>query len=106
MSKAWSGRFSQPTDKLVEAFTESISFDARLAEVDIRGSKAHAEMLSEVGLISKDEFQSIAKELDSIGEMIRRGEMTFSSELEDIHLHIESELILSLIHISEPTRPY
>jgi argininosuccinate lyase len=96
MSKAWSGRFSQPTDKLVEAFTESISFDARLAEVDIRGSKAHAEMLSEVGLISKDEFQSIAGELDSIGEMIRRGEMRFSSELEDIHLHIESELIKRL----------
>jgi argininosuccinate lyase len=96
MSKAWSGRFSQPTDKLVEAFTESISFDARLAEVDIRGSKAHAEMLSEVGLISKEEFQSIARELDAIGEMIRRGEMKFSSELEDIHLHIENELIKRL----------
>src|SRR6478736_855462 len=96
MSKAWSGRFSQPTDKLVEAFTESISFDARLADVDIRGSKAHAEMLSEVGLISADEFRSIAKELDSIGQMIGRGEMKFSSELEDIHLHIESELIRRL----------
>ena len=96
MSKAWSGRFSQPTDKLVEAFTESISFDARLAEVDIRGSKAHAQMLSEVGLISADEFQSIAKELDAIGQMIGRGEMKFSSELEDIHLHIESELIKRL----------
>ena len=73
MSKAWSGRFSQPTDKLVEAFTESISFDARLAGVDIRGSKAHAEMLSEVGLITAGEFQSIANELDAIGEVIRRG---------------------------------
>ncbi len=96
MSKAWSGRFSQPTDKLVEAFTESISFDARLAEVDIRGSKAHAQMLSEVGLISGDEFRAIASELDSIGQMIGRGAMTFTSELEDIHLHIESELIRRL----------
>ncbi len=96
MSKAWSGRFSQPTDKLVEAFTESISFDARLAEVDIRGSKAHAQMLAEVGLISTDESASIARELDSIGELIGRGEMAFSSELEDIHLHIESELIRRL----------
>ncbi len=96
MSKAWSGRFSQPTDKLVEAFTESISFDARLAEVDLRGSKAHAQMLSEVGLISADEFTAIARELDAIGGMIARGEMRYSSELEDIHLHIESELIRRL----------
>jgi argininosuccinate lyase len=96
MSKAWSGRFSQPTDKLVEAFTESISFDARLAEVDIRGSRAHARMLSEVGLISTEEFQAIDRELQSIGEMIGRGEMAYSSELEDIHLHIESELIRRL----------
>jgi argininosuccinate lyase len=95
-AKAWSGRFSQPTDKLVEAFTESISFDSRLADVDIRGSKAHAQMLSEVGLISAEEFQSLARELDSIGEVIRRGEMPFRTDLEDIHLHIESELIKRL----------
>jgi argininosuccinate lyase len=95
-AKAWAGRFSQPTDKLVEAFTESISFDARLAAVDIRGSKAHAEMLSEVGLITKDEFRAIAGALDGIGGTIERGEMEFRQNLEDIHLHIESELIRQL----------
>jgi argininosuccinate lyase len=96
MSKAWGGRFSQATDKLVEAFTESISFDARLADVDIRGSKAHAQMLSEVGLISAEESAAITRELDAISGMIQRGEMAFRSELEDIHLHIESELIKRL----------
>jgi argininosuccinate lyase len=96
MSKAWSGRFSQPTDKLVEAFTESISFDARLADVDIRGSKAHAQMLSEVGLLTVDEFRAIARELDAIGATIRHGKLPFRQDLEDIHLHIESELIKQL----------
>ena len=32
MAKAWGGRFQQATDARVEAFTESISFDARLFE--------------------------------------------------------------------------
>ncbi|MBX3444482.1 MAG: argininosuccinate lyase [Planctomyces sp.] len=95
-AKAWSGRFSQPTDALVEAFTESISFDARLADVDIRGSRAHARMLSEVGLLTTEEFQAIDRELESIGGLIVDGKMEFRTELEDIHLHIESELVARL----------
>ena len=93
MAKAWKGRFSQPTDPRVEAFTESISFDARLAEVDIRGSQAHARMLAHVGLISSDERDAIVSELNNIGGEIARGELPFRAELEDIHMHIESALI-------------
>jgi argininosuccinate lyase len=50
--KAWGGRFQAATDARVEQFTESISFDARLADVDITGSQAHATMLAQVGLNS------------------------------------------------------
>ncbi|MCA8995095.1 MAG: argininosuccinate lyase, partial [Planctomycetaceae bacterium] len=96
MSKAWGGRFTEPTNAQVELFTESISFDARLAEVDVRGSKAHAEMLSEVGLISAEEFQQISANLTEILGEIQRGEMEFSPSLEDIHMHIESALIRRL----------
>jgi argininosuccinate lyase len=92
-SKAWSGRFSAPTDKQVEAFTESISVDARLAEVDVRGSQAHARMLAHVGLIRADECDRICRTLDEIFDAIRHGRMPFRRELEDIHLHIESALI-------------
>ncbi|MEZ6055704.1 MAG: argininosuccinate lyase [Planctomycetaceae bacterium] len=92
-SKPWGGRFDQPTNKLVEAFTESISFDARLAEVDIRGSKAHATMLAEVGLLSGDERTTICDNLDRIAGEIQRGELVWRTELEDIHMHIESRLI-------------
>ena len=93
MAKAWGGRFQQDTDPRVEAFTESISFDQRLYEVDIRGSKAHALMLSEVGLISQSERQKISNGLDEIRGEIEAGTFAFTAELEDIHMHIESALI-------------
>ena len=94
--KAWGGRFSQPTDKRVEAFTESISFDSRLADVDINGSQAHARMLADVGLLTAEERDRIVATLEEIRGMIHAGAMAWRTELEDIHMHIESELIRRL----------
>ncbi len=96
MAKAWGGAFSQATDPRVEKFTESISFDARLAEVDIQGSQAHARMLAEVGLITAAERDSIVVTLDEIRDEIAAGKMAWRIELEDIHMHIESALIARL----------
>ena len=93
VAKAWGGRFQQKTDPRVEEFTESISFDARLANVDIRGSQAHVRMLAHVGLITDDERDQIVSTLDDIGTDIAACKMEFTSELEDIHMHIESALI-------------
>ena len=59
MAKLWGGRFSKDTDKLVEDFHSSISFDQKLYKWDITGSKAHARMLGDVGVISKEEAQQI-----------------------------------------------
>ena len=64
--KTWGGRFSADTDKRVEAYTESISYDRRLYIHDIHASKAHATMLSEVKLISVDEAKSIHQALEEI----------------------------------------
>ncbi len=94
--KAWGGRFSQPTDKRVEAFTESISFDSRLADVDITGSQAHARMLADVGLLTAEERDRIVTTLEEIRGVIHAGGMPWRTELEDIHMHIESELIRRL----------
>ena len=93
MAKAWGGRFTGDTDPRVEAFTESISFDHRLAAVDIRGSQAHAKMLASVGLISDDEAAQIVDGLNQIGQEIEAGTFEFKAELEDIHMHIESKLV-------------
>ena len=96
MAKAWGGRFQQSTDARVEEFTESISFDQRLADADITGSQAHARMLAEVALLTPGEADAIVAELEDIRGVIARGEMPFRTELEDIHMHIESELIRRL----------
>ena len=93
MVKAWGGRFQQDTDPRVEAFTESISFDSRLYEVDVRGSEAHARMLAHVDLISEDECAQICEGLSQIKGEIEGGEFEFKAAHEDIHMHIESALI-------------
>ena len=94
--KAWSGRFQEATDVRVELFTESISFDHRLADADITGSQAHARMLTKVGLLTAAEAEQIVTQLEDIRGVIARGEMPFHTELEDIHMHIEGELIRRL----------
>ncbi|MBI3865168.1 MAG: argininosuccinate lyase [Planctomycetia bacterium] len=96
VAKAWGGRFEGKTDPRVEKFTESISFDARLAAVDIQGSQAHARMLAQCGLLEASECEAICRALDAIGGEIARGEFPFRVDLEDIHMHIESALIARL----------
>ena len=91
-TKAWGGRFSQATDRRVEAFTESISFDHRLFEQDIRGSIAHARMLTQVGLLTPAECEQIEQTLTEIRAEIEAGKFPFSIGEEDIHMHIEAEL--------------
>ena len=91
--KPWGGRFGERTDRRVEEFTESISFDRRLFEHDIRGSIAHAEMLAHVGLITPDECQQIVRGLTEIRAEIVAGRFPFTLEREDIHMHVEAALI-------------
>jgi len=57
--KTWGGRFAAPTDRLVEQFTESISFDRRLYPQDVRASQAHARMLAAAGILSAAEAEQI-----------------------------------------------
>jgi argininosuccinate lyase len=94
--KTWGGRFSADTDKRVEQFTESISYDCRLYRQDIRASQAHARMLAEVGLLTAEEAEQIIAALDGIAARIEAGEFAFSTALEDIHTHIERALIEQL----------
>jgi argininosuccinate lyase len=59
--KPWSGRFTEPTDAAVEAFTASVDFDRRLYVYDIMGSIAHAQMLAKVGVLTKKECDAIVQ---------------------------------------------
>ena len=92
----WGGRFAEATQNSVRDFTESISYDKRLYKYDIMGSKAHASMLAESGIIPASSAKAIIEELDKIEKRIDEGNFTFTADLEDIHMHIESELIAKL----------
>ncbi len=90
--KLWGGRFSAPTDELVEEFTASINFDKRLYAEDIAGSIAHAKMLGLQKIIPATDVQPLIDGLEQIRNEIESGEFEFSIALEDIHMNIESRL--------------
>ncbi len=91
--KLWSGRFVEKTDWLVELFTSSIEFDRILYTYDIQGSIAHCRMLKKQKIIPGRDADKIISALKQIEKDIERGTVAFTSELEDIHMHIESLLI-------------
>ncbi|MBW9257052.1 MAG: argininosuccinate lyase [Candidatus Thiodiazotropha sp. (ex. Lucinisca nassula)] len=91
-AKPWSGRFNEPTDAFVEAFTASVDFDRRLYRYDIQGSIAHARMLAQQGILSDQERDDIIQGLEQIQSRIAAGEFQWSVSLEDVHMNIESAL--------------
>jgi len=92
-SPSRSGVFQANADTRMESYAESISFDRRLYQHDIRGSIAHAEMLASVGMITSQEFVQIRDTLCEIESELDRDELPLRYELEDIHMHIEQALI-------------
>src|SRR5450830_1771440 len=80
-SEAWSARFSEPVSDLVKRYTASVFFDKRLAQFDISGSLAHAEMLAHQHIISAQDYADIL-----------RGMTQIKGEIEDGHLNIEKRL--------------
>jgi len=91
--KSWQARFSESAHALTERYVESLSFDQRLWKYDIVGSIAHAEMLAEVGLITKADNQAIKRGLKEIEADIQAGKFTWDPACEDIHMAMEAALI-------------
>jgi argininosuccinate lyase len=91
--KPWGGVFREATDRRVEKFTESVSFDRRLCAQDVRASIAHAHMLAKVGILTDDERHQIVTGLEAIGQEVAAGRFEFRPELEDVHMNVERTLI-------------
>lgn len=91
-NEAWSARFSEPVSDLVKRYTASVGFDKRLAEFDIQGSLAHAEMLMAQGIISAQDYADIERGMAQISHEIAGGQFEWTLELEDVHLNIEKRL--------------
>ena len=92
MAKMWAGRFSKEIDETVNAFNSSIAFDARMYRQDIQGSIAHATMLGDCGIITKEDSSTIIKGLKEILADLESGALKLDPTAEDIHMFIEAEL--------------
>ncbi|OIO67658.1 MAG: argininosuccinate lyase [Zetaproteobacteria bacterium CG_4_10_14_0_2_um_filter_55_20] len=90
--KLWGGRFNAPTNEFVEQFNASIDVDGRMFREDIAGSRAHARMLGQQGILSDDDVQQILSGLNDIEKAIEAGEIPFTVALEDVHMNIEARL--------------
>lgn len=90
--KPWNGRFTEPTDAFVEAFTASVMFDQRMYQQDIAGSIAHAKMLAHIDVLTENECEQIIDGLGQIKQKIDSGEFNWSIKLEDVHMNIEAAL--------------
>ncbi|HHW31668.1 MAG TPA: argininosuccinate lyase [Clostridiaceae bacterium] len=91
--KLWGGRFQKSTDKSVDDFNSSISFDSRMYKEDIEGSIAHAKMLGKCNIIPEEDSELIQKTLLEILSDIEKGSIEFEVDAEDIHMNIEKILI-------------
>ncbi len=90
--KLWGGRFAKETSSLVEDFTQSLDQDVYLALQDIAGSRAHARMLADQGILAPEDLDSILSGLDKIREEIELGEFQWDPGLEDVHMNVEKRL--------------
>ncbi|HEY3330228.1 MAG TPA: argininosuccinate lyase [Capsulimonadaceae bacterium] len=92
MTKLWGGRFSEPTDALVNHFNASIEFDQRLWRHDILGSIAHVRMLGKTAIIPVEDAKVIEDGLRAVQADIESGTAAFTEEAEDVHMNIETLL--------------
>ena len=88
----WGGRFATGPDAIMEEINASIDFDQKLWRQDIRGSLAHATMLAETGILTKEDVATITAGLKKVEGEIESGAFTFSRALEDVHMNVESNL--------------
>ena len=92
MDKMWAGRFAKALDSQADDFNSSIRFDSRMYKQDIKGSMAHAAMLSARGIISTDDADAIIAGLETILADITAGTLPIDDAAEDIHMFVEAEL--------------
>lgn len=92
MAQLWGGRFTKETNDLVRDFNESLTFDRRFFEQDVRGSEAHAAMLAAQGILTQDEGDRIIEGLEGILKDVDEGTLAIEGDYEDIHSFIEANL--------------
>ena len=88
----WGGRFGEGRSALMTRINASIRFDKRLWREDIEGSKAHAAMLRDQGIVSEADAAAILEGLDAIAAEYEHQGVPEREDLEDIHMTVEHRL--------------
>ena len=88
----WGGRFAAPPSDIMQSINASIDIDRRMVMQDVAGSRAHADMLAETGIISDADNEAIQSGLDQVLEEVKAGTFPYRVELEDIHMNVEARL--------------
>ncbi len=88
----WGGRFAEATDALVARVNASIDVDQRMAAEDLLGSLAHARMLTEQGVLSRDDGEAIQRGLERLQQRLAAGAIEFEQRFEDVHMNLEARL--------------
>lgn len=92
MPKMWAGVTAGRTDPLADDFNSSIRFDSRMYRQDIRGSIAHAAMLTKQGILTQGEGDALKEGLTGILKDLESGALEIDLSCEDIHMFVEQEL--------------
>ncbi len=90
--KLWGGRFSEGQNELAAAFNNSLPFDWRLGEVDVRGSQAWAQALGQAGILTPEEVEQLQAGLQAVAQELAAGSLEFLPADEDIHTAVERRL--------------
>src|ERR1700680_632663 len=83
--KLWGGRFEEGPSELFERFSESLHFDKRLLDVDCRGSRAFADALHRVGILTAEECARLSEGFEQIRSEARQPGFFEGARDEDVH---------------------
>jgi argininosuccinate lyase len=86
------GRFESKLADDAATLNASVDFDRRLLPYDIEGSKAHARMLADQGILSAADAAAICDGLDRVRAEWDEGKLTLDPALEDVHMNVERRL--------------
>lgn len=88
----WGGRFEDSVDDFTQRYGASLEVDKAMAHEDIAGSRAHAAMLAQQGVISTEDAAAIDAGLLEIAHQIDAGSFEWNINDEDVHMAIEAAL--------------
>ncbi|HEX9888296.1 MAG TPA: argininosuccinate lyase [Nitriliruptorales bacterium] len=94
--RLWGGRFAQAPDEAAWRLGVSTHFDRELWRQDLAASRAHAQELLRIGVLDRDECETLLEALDRCAALFAEQQFPFEPTDEDVHGAIERWLVEEL----------